>query len=60
MIGASIHVLVSMRTKTEWVIEENERGKKTVLLANSDEIDELGVAAQHSIAVRASINGVLD
>jgi hypothetical protein len=23
------HVIVTMRTKTEWVIEENERGKKT-------------------------------
>ncbi len=29
IIAAQIHVMVSMRTKTEWVIEENERGKKT-------------------------------
>ena len=29
IIGAQIHVLVSMRTKTEWVIEENDKGKKT-------------------------------
>lgn len=28
MIGAKIHVLVSMRTKTEWVIEEDSKGKK--------------------------------
>lgn len=29
IIGAKIHVLVSMRSKTEWVIEEDSRGKKT-------------------------------
>lgn len=28
LISAQIHVLVSMRTKTEWVIEDNDRGKK--------------------------------
>jgi len=28
IISASIHVLVSMRTKTEWVLEEDSRGKK--------------------------------
>lgn len=29
IISAPIHIIVTMRTKTEWVIEENERGKKT-------------------------------
>lgn len=28
MVAAPMHVVVTMRTKTEWVIEENERGKK--------------------------------
>ena len=28
IIAAPIHVLVSMRTKTEWVIETNDRGKQ--------------------------------
>ena len=28
IIGAQIHVLVSMRTKTEWVIEEDSKGRK--------------------------------
>lgn len=27
IIGAPLHVLVSMRTKTEWVIEKDDRGK---------------------------------
>lgn len=27
IISAPLHVLVSLRTKTEWVIEQNERGK---------------------------------
>ena len=27
IIGAKIHVLVSMRTKTEWVIEKDDKGK---------------------------------
>lgn len=30
IIGAPIHVLVSMRTKTEWVIDKDERTGKTV------------------------------
>lgn len=29
MIGAQLHVLVALRTKTEWVIEKNEHGKNT-------------------------------
>lgn len=29
IIGAKIHILVGMRTKTEWVIETNEKGKST-------------------------------
>jgi ABC-type oligopeptide transport system ATPase subunit len=28
IIGAPIHVIATMRSKTEWVLEENERGKK--------------------------------
>jgi energy-coupling factor transporter ATP-binding protein EcfA2 len=28
MIGARCHVIVTMRTKTEWVLEEDSRGKK--------------------------------
>lgn len=29
IISAPIHVIVTMRTRTEWVIEENDKGKKT-------------------------------
>jgi hypothetical protein len=29
MIGARLHVIATMRTKTEWVLQEDERGKKT-------------------------------
>lgn len=28
IIGAELHVIATMRSKTEWVLEENERGKK--------------------------------
>lgn len=28
MLGAKLHVFVTMRTKTEYIIEENEKGKK--------------------------------
>lgn len=29
MIAARIHVMISLRTKTEWVIEKNEKGQST-------------------------------
>lgn len=27
LIGSPIHIIVSMRTKTEWIVEKNEKGK---------------------------------
>jgi hypothetical protein len=28
MVGAKLHVIVTMRSKSEWVIEENDKGRK--------------------------------
>jgi len=30
LVGAALHVVVTMRTKTEWVIEQQQRGDRTI------------------------------
>jgi len=49
MLSSPCHVIVTMRTKTEWVIEENDRGKKTPRKIGTAPVQRKGIEYEFDI-----------
>lgn len=59
ILRAPINILVSLRTKTEWVIEENERGKKTPRKIGMAPVMRDGIEYEFDICGDLDIDNVL-
>ena len=53
------HVIVTMRTKTEWVIQDNERGKKEPRRIGTKPEQREGIEYEFSVVADMDLDNVL-
>jgi len=56
MLQSRCHIIVTMRTKTEWVLEENERGKQVPRRVGTQPIQRKGIEYEFDIVGDMDLN----
>ncbi|MFM7325693.1 MAG: ATP-binding protein [Nodosilinea sp.] len=59
MLGSPAHIIGTMRTKTEWVLEENQKGKTTPRKVGMAPIQASGIEYEFDLAGEMDLNHIL-
>jgi hypothetical protein len=59
MLGSSAHIIATMRTKTEWILEDNHKGKKEPKRVGTAPIQSSGIEYEFDLSGDIDLNHVL-